>query len=234
MLIFQLGYGIVDPLSILENNSYDVFKGLKITTTENFPGLRAAVVFCDADWRYRRRSFDHALSGLPRWGNFTDISTGIELELAESDSYGLIVGKDSNTSDQLEFIYSLQPTNLKANGAVSPVVLVDVDVENFLVAGKKVLNKNSGTFVSGLVGVTRFDPGSSSLNPETRFALGVGGGVDYRISKQVGFRLEGRGIATFLDSNGAVLCGSNGGCLVFAESNLLWQFEFVTGFTIRF
>ena len=80
-------------------------------------------------------------------GDFTDISTGIELELAESDSYGLIVGKDSNTSAQLEFIYSLQPTNLKANGAVSSVVLVDVDVENFLVTGKKVLNKNSGTFV---------------------------------------------------------------------------------------
>ena len=167
-------------------------------------------------------------------GDFSDIATNVELELAESESYGLIIGKDNGTSDQTEFIYSIQPTKLTAKGAVAPVVLVDVDVENFLFAGKKILNKESGTFMSGMIGATRFDPSSSNLDSDTRFALGLGGGVDYRISKQVGFRLEGRGIATFLNSDGAVFCGPSGGCLVYTESNVLWQFEFVTGFTIRF
>ena len=167
-------------------------------------------------------------------GDFSDINTNIELELAESDSYGLIFGKDSDSIDQLEFIYSLQPTKLIARGPFTSGVLGDVDVESFLVAGKRVLNKESGTFVSGIVGATRFNPDSPSLSPETRFALGLGGGIDYRISKRLGFRLEGRGIATFFDSNGAVFCGSNGGCLVYTESSVLWQFEFVTGFTFRF
>jgi len=167
-------------------------------------------------------------------GDFTDISTGTELELAESESYGLIIGKDNGTSDQTEFIYSVQPTKLKAsNPLVASGVLVDLDVENFMLAGKKILNKESGTFMSGMIGATRFDPGSSSLNSDTRFALGLGGGVDHRISDNLGFRFEGRGIVTFLNSDGAVFCG-NGGCLVYTESNVLWQFEVVAGLTFRF
>ncbi len=165
-------------------------------------------------------------------GDFTDISSGIELELAESESYGLIIGRDNGTSNQMEFIYSVQPTKLTATGAVS-FPLVDVDVENFLFAGKKILNKESGTFMSGMIGATRFDPSSSSLNSDTRFALGIGGGVDHRITDNLGFRFEGRGIVTFLNSDGAVFCG-NGGCLVFTESNVLWQFEVVAGLTFRF
>jgi len=167
-------------------------------------------------------------------GNFTDIATEIELELEESESYGLIIGKDNGTSDQTEFIYSVQPTKLKASGLVTPGVLVDLDVENFMLAGKKILNKESGAFMSGMIGATRFDPSSSSLNSETHFALGLGGGIDHRISERVGFRFEGRGIATFLDSDGAIFCGPSGGCLVYTESNVLWQFEVVAGLTFRF
>jgi opacity protein-like surface antigen len=167
-------------------------------------------------------------------GDFTDFATNVELEFSESESYGLIFGKDNGTNNQFEFIYSLQPTSLKASGTFTPGVLGDVDIENFLVAGKRILDKESGTFVSGIVGATRFNPDSPSLDSETRFALGLGGGIDYPISKRLGFRLEGRGIATLFDSNGAVLCGSGGGCLVYTESNVLWQFEFVTGFTFRF
>jgi len=167
-------------------------------------------------------------------GDFTDINTDAELELADSESYGLIIGKDNGTSDQTEFIYSIQPTKLRASGPVTSGVLVDLDVENYMLAGKKILNKESGTFMSGMIGATRFDPSSSKLNSETHFALGIGGGIDHRISDRLGFRLEGRGIATFLDSDGAIFCGSNGGCLVFTESNVLWQFEVVAGLTFRF
>jgi len=167
-------------------------------------------------------------------GDFSDVSTDVELELEESESYGIIIGKGSDSGDAYEFIYSLQPTRLKASGPSTSGVLGDVDVENFLISGKRTLNKESGTFVSGLVGATRFDPDSASLDSETRFSLGLGGGIDYRINEHLGLRFEGRGIATLFDSNGAAFCGSNGGCLVYTDSSVLWQFEFVTGFTIRF
>jgi len=88
-------------------------------------------------------------------------------------------------------------------------------------------------FISRMIGATRFDPSSSSLSSETRFALGFGGGVDHRISDNLGFRFEGRGIATFLDSDGAIFCGPSGGCLIFTESSVLWQFEVVAGLSFR-
>ena len=167
-------------------------------------------------------------------GDFNDISTGVELKLTENQSYGFIIGKDSDSAVSYEFIYGVQPTQLKANGAVTPGVSGDIDVENFLISGKKTLNKESGTFISGLVGATRFDPDSASLDSETRFALGIGGGVDYRINKRIGFRIEARGIATFFNSNGAAFCGSNGGCLVYTESDVLMQYEIISGLTFRF
>ena len=105
---------------------------------------------------------------------------------------------------------------------------------NFMVAGKNILNPETGGFVSGMVGVTHFDPRGTSLSSETRFAIGAGGGIDYRISDNLGFRLEGRGIATFLDSSGGVFCSSSQGCSAFVDSSVLLQFEALAGLSLRF
>ena len=63
---------------------------------------------------------------------------------------------------------------------------------------------------------------------------GVGGGVDYPIAKNLSFRLAGPGIGTFLDSSGGIFCSSSKGCAMFADSNLLLQFEIISGLTFRF
>jgi len=153
-------------------------------------------------------------------GEFTDYFTGTKLELDSNESYGLIIGKDTGGSTQFEFIYGVQPTKLSAKGPFTPGVLIDMDIENYLIAGKKIMNQDSGAFVSGLVGATRFDPSSSLMSSKTRFALGIGGGIDHSISKRLGFRLEARAIATLFNTNGGVLCG-NGGCLLTTSSNAI-------------
>jgi opacity protein-like surface antigen len=165
-------------------------------------------------------------------GDFEDAVTGSTLDLDESESYGFILSKD--TDDALEFIYTLQPTELSGGSGVSSDRLFDVDVMNFMVAGKNILNPETGGFVSGMVGVTHFDPRGTRLSSETRFAIGAGGGIDYRISDNLGFRLEGRGIATFLDSSGGVFCSSSQGCSAFVDSSVLLQFEALAGLSLRF
>ena len=165
-------------------------------------------------------------------GEFNDFATGTTLKLDEGESYGFIVSKGDDSD--LEFLYSLQPSKLNARGPVTSTQLFDVDVTNIMVAGKNVLDKDVGTFVSGMVGVTHFDPHKAGLSSDTRFALGASGGIDYRISKRLDLRLEGRAIATFLDTDGGVFCSSSGGCSVFADADVLFQFEFVTGFTFKF
>jgi len=165
-------------------------------------------------------------------GEFEDANTGSTLDLDEEQSYGLIFSKGAE--DALEFSISVQPTKLNANGEVSSTDLFDVDVINYMVSGKNILNRESGAFVSGMVGVTHFDPRGVGLSSETRFALGAGGGIDYRIAKNLSFRLEGRGIGTFLDSSGGVFCSSSRGCAMYVDSSLLLQFEVISGLTFRF
>ena len=165
-------------------------------------------------------------------GDFEDAATGSTIDLDESETYGFVISKDSD--DALEFSYTLQPTKLSGGRGVSSEQLFDVDVMNLMVVGKNILNPNNGGFVSGMVGITHFDPRGVSLSSETRFALGAGGGIDYRISDNLGFRLEGRGIATFLDSSGGVFCSSSQGCSAFVDSSVLLQFEALAGLSFRF
>ena len=63
-------------------------------------------------------------------GEFADAVTGTNLKLAESESYGIIVGQDNGSSTQYELLLSRQPTRLTAGGPVTTGVLVDIDVEN--------------------------------------------------------------------------------------------------------
>jgi opacity protein-like surface antigen len=165
-------------------------------------------------------------------GEFRDAYTGTTLELDDAQSYGLIFSKGAE--DALEFSISMQPTQLTASGNGSSENLFDVDVINYLVGSKKILNRESGAFISGLVGVTYFDPDEAGLSSETRFALGIGGGIDYPIANNFSFRLEGRGIGTFLNSSGGIFCGSANGCALYADSSLLLLFEIISGLTFRF
>jgi opacity protein-like surface antigen len=165
-------------------------------------------------------------------GEFRFADTPATLDLDETESYGFIVSADAD--DALEFSFSQQPTQLNASGGVQANQVFDIDVMNFMVGGKKILSRESGSFVSGMVGITHFDPHEANLSSDTRFALGAGAGIDFPFSKNIGLRLEGRGIATLLNSSGGLFCSSASGCAVYADSDVLLQFEFISGLSFRF
>lgn len=157
-------------------------------------------------------------------GEFEHFATGTTLKLDEGDAYGIIFGKAAE--DSLEFIYSVQPTKLNARGPVKSSELFDVDVINIMVASKKVLNPEHGTFISGMVGVTHFNPDEAHLSSDTRFALGASAGLDHRITKGLSFRLEGRAIGTILDGGAGVFCSSSGGCNIAAGGDALFRIHY--------
>jgi hypothetical protein len=174
----------------------------------------------------------------PYWGyrtggSFEDWFTGAKVDVEESQSYGLIIGKDNGAKTHFEFIYGIQPTKLEASKFADPKLSTDIDIENFMLAGKKIVNPESGLFVLGMVGATRFDPDSAELKSETRFALGAGGGIEKPFGKRLGLRLEIRAIANILGSSGSIFCG-NSGCAVGASGYALWQFEALAGLSFKF
>jgi len=168
-------------------------------------------------------------------GDFEDNLTGIELSLSESETYGIIFNRDTSPGTQAEFFYSFHPSSLTANGNVTPGVLTDVDVEYFHLGGKQYLGQGTArSFVVASVGATHFSPHAASLQSDTRFSLGLGGGVELGGEGRIGFRLEGRGFVTFFNDETAIFCGSPGGCAVFVEGNALLQFEALAGVTFKF
>ena len=166
-------------------------------------------------------------------GEFEDINTGTTLKLSEEQTYGIIFDRQLASGDIMEFYYSRQPASLLASGPVTPGALIDIDVEYYHLGGKYPIKSSTGAFYVGSVGFTRFDPGVGGLGPETNFSIGLGVGMEPAADKRVGFRLEGRGFGTFIDSSGGVFCGG-GGCIVVTESQMLWQFEVNAGITFRF
>lgn len=175
----------------------------------------------------------------PYWGyrtggGFDDWFTGARVDVDESQSYGLIIGKDNGAKTHFEFIYGIQPTRLEASSNANPSLSTDIDIENYMLAGKRIMNPESGLFVLGMMGATRFDPDSSSgLKSETRFALGAGGGIEKSFGKRLGLRLEVRAIANILGSSGGIFCGG-GGCAVSASGYALWQVEALAGLSFKF
>lgn len=166
-------------------------------------------------------------------GEFEDFASGSRLKLEENESYGLIFGWERD-GGQFELQYSLQPTELTARSQVSDDVLIDVDVTNLLVASKYPVKADSGLFYSVMGGITHFDARKSGLSSDTSFALGASTGVDFDVTEGLGFRFELRGIATFVDNHGGAFCSSSRGCTVVVDSDLLWQWELLTGLSFRF
>ncbi|MDH3762543.1 MAG: hypothetical protein OEU50_16290 [Gammaproteobacteria bacterium] len=166
-------------------------------------------------------------------GEFEDFATGSRLKLEENESYGLIFGWEKD-GGQFELQYSLQPTQLSASNTISDDVLIDIDVTNLLVASRYPVKADSDMFYSVMGGITHFDARKSNLSSDTRFALGVGAGVDFAATEGLGLRFELRGIATFVDTDSGAFCNSTDNCPIVVDTSLLWQWELLTGLSFRF
>ena len=166
-------------------------------------------------------------------GDFEDTVSETELEIDESDTLGLIFGWEVKDG-QLEISYSRQETELTGSSSASPDALVDVDVTNLLFAGKSILDPEIGSYFTILIGFTEIDFDSDALDSDTRPAFGFGGGIDYPIGDNFGFRLGLRGIVTFLDDNEDEFCISLANCPILIDDNKLVQVEIFTGLSFRF
>jgi opacity protein-like surface antigen len=168
-------------------------------------------------------------------GQFEEAGTGVELDIAEEESYGIVIDMDVSPGKQYEFLYSYQSSRLTSGGTVDPNALTDMDVEYFHIGGRNYWDHGAArTFLVGSVGATHFDLHVPNLSAETRFSISAGGGVELAVSERVGVRLEGRGFATFFDNEGAFFCDSSSGCVILVSTDVFVQFEVGAGLTFKF
>jgi opacity protein-like surface antigen len=175
------------------------------------------------------------LMGYRMGGQFEEAGTGVELDIAEEGTYGIVIDMDVSPGKQYEFFYSYQSSRLTSGGTVDPNALTDMNVEYFHIGARDYWDSGAvRTFLVGGVGATHFDLHVPNLSAETRFSISAGGGVELAVSERVGIRLEGRGFATFFDGEGAFFCDSSSGCVILVSSNVFVQFEVGAGLTFKF
>jgi len=166
-------------------------------------------------------------------GSFTEDTTGAKLKLDPAQSYGLVADIRVTRETEVELLWSRQRTQLKADVPVTvPLFYSNVDYYHI---GGTFLFATEGVqpFFVATIGATRFSPQQAGLESDTKFSFGAGGGVRIPLTRNFGFRLEGRAYGTVLSNDSAVFCsGSN--CLIHASGTLLWQYEANAGVYLAF
>ena len=181
-----------------------------------------------ADWGVQLTPF----AGFRFGGGFTDNTTGLDLDVDERGSFGLILGVQATHESDYELFYGLQKTKLKGEGVLSGDTLFDLDIHYLHICGTYLLpGEKVRPFISGGLGITYFSPDRSGVDSEIDFSLSLGGGVKIPISKRVGLRLEGRGFLTILPDNTEIFCVSSGGaaCAVRVQGDVFGQVELLAG-----
>jgi hypothetical protein len=142
-----------------------------------------------------------------------------------------------------EFTYSRQSTELDQITRVPPIgpaPSLEMNVEYLHLGGLLQFSEPNDRVIpyfSLTVGATRFSPQTGDLDSETDFSVGIGGGLKFPITRYFGLRLEGRGYATFLDSNANIFCASVNGaasCDIRVRGDTFFQAQAMLGLTFSF
>ncbi|MHC4693863.1 MAG: outer membrane beta-barrel protein [Planctomycetota bacterium] len=175
----------------------------------------------------------------PMWGytfggKFEDEENDETIEIAEESSFGFRFAYDYSSYAQIEFVYSLQETELTGGDLFPRDALFDLDVHYFHIGGTLLWGQEKWQpYFTGTVGLTHFDPEDSGIDSLTRFSMGFGGGVRYFPLKHVGLYLGARGLVTFVNSEIEAYSSSQGS-YVRIESDAIWQFQVYAGLIIAF
>jgi hypothetical protein len=92
-------------------------------------------------------------------------------------------------------------------------------------------------YVIGSMGITRFAPSAAGTSDETRFSLGVGGGLRIPTRSRIEILLEARGFLTFISASTSFFCssGATGGvCALRGHGSSFWQYELLAGASYAF
>ncbi len=175
-----------------------------------------------ADWGAEITPF----AGFRFGGSFEDNTTGLELDVDEGESFGIILDVRATHETEYELFYSVQKTQLKGDGLLAGDPLFDLDIHYLHIGGTYLFpGEKVRPFIGGGLGLTYFSPDGPGLDSEVYFSLSLGGGAKIPISKRVGLRFEARGFLTILPDDTDIFCVSSGGaaCAVRVQGDVFGQ-----------
>jgi hypothetical protein len=166
-------------------------------------------------------------------GEFFEVVTGRPIDADGAPAVGIVFDVPLSGGMQVEGLFTRQNAYVSLPTLpLSSPSRSRITVDHWQGGG---LQEFSGgrvrPFLTGLLGLTRYADESGS---EVRFTVGAGGGVKLFPLPHIGFRLESRLFATFLDADGRFVACTTGTCLVSINTDVAWQTEFTAGVIVRF
>jgi len=169
-------------------------------------------------------------------GQFSDSMTNANLNVKETNNYGIMLDINQDPQSQIELYFSNQSTQLHASqGVFTGHPLFNLDIQYYHIGGTYSPSdpgKIRG-FLAGSLGATHMVPQGPGLDSLTKFSLSLGGGVKLYVTDHIGFRLEGRWFGTLFDGSGSAFC-ANGACAINVQGSLFSQFVANAGLIIAF
>jgi len=173
-------------------------------------------------------------------GSVESLSSGESFNVSESASYGLVFDYPLSRETTVEFLWSLQDTEVdgsRADGSGPSRFPLDIHYFHVGATYSPGEPRKKRGFVVITVGATHFNPEEGGFGSETRFSVAAGGGVKLKLSERLGLRIEGRGYLTFVNGSSAVFCtggGAGGGCAFSFAGDAFVQGEIDVGLSIAF
>ena len=169
-------------------------------------------------------------------------------DLDNASSYGIALNWQQEPNAYYELSYSKSDTTLQALQWVTPSgtptpppqlepLAIDMTVEYLLIGGYVTFAEPDDRAVPYFlltVGAARYIPDTIEFDEMTKFAMAIGGGVKFPITKHIGIRLDGRVYATFFENSSQVFCKLPGSCAISLQGETVLQPEASLGVTFGF
>lgn len=168
-------------------------------------------------------------------GGLEDDDTGQDYDVDDAGAYGGMVDLRLNEMTQLELFFARQETEVDADdGLFADETLFDMDIDYYHIGGTYiVLDGPWQPFVVATAGATHLDPDLSGSDSITRFSAGIGGGVRFFPTENLGLYLGARGLFTFF-GDGTSIESESGSLTVETDSGGLWQILLQAGVIFAF
>ncbi|MGL5048243.1 MAG: outer membrane beta-barrel protein [Shewanella sp.] len=155
-----------------------------------------------------------------------------DVKVEETSHYGLMLGIGTNDPGNIYLLYSHQTSELRSGGVLTPDFLTSLDLDYIHLGGTLYFPRGDiQPYVTASAGITRMLP--SGWSSESRFSMGIGGGVEYQVTPHFGLFADIRGYATFINSDTSLFC-SEDECLWHITSNVMWQAQANLGLKVSF
>ena len=160
-------------------------------TSVHFPAVAQSFIVCvasltlsvpalasDSDTQFEITPFAAYRVG----GTFDEAEGDGQLELGESNAWGLIVNGDVESNTEWEVLYTRQSTDIDSSAVTDPQGRFDIDVDYLHFGGTYLFDgERVRPFVALTIGATRFDPQLTGLDAGTYASMSLGAGWKFRL-----------------------------------------------------